>query len=1446
MKKKKITVLLALFIAELTFGTSRLYAAEEYSRDWSDLDEEHERMYGSEKTRKYPIDSIAVQRERWEGHSSCMVFWFYKSTDYPRYEAIRFWPFFGNLKSKIDERERTWALSGIYYHKTDRDYDYHHIFPFYASTRHRASVDRNILYFIRWGGKEGRRDTSYFNIFPLIFSNSYESKDGRDRGGDLTVFPVWYSDSSSTTSTYESKNRFIINPLFGYNSRYFRTASDQVSQDETWFWTPVIPLVYYHGAINRWHLNLFWLFDIARQGGATKRFFFLPFGYYSYNESHLGQETVSWSPLWLYGSTYQTARNGGEERLTERTFGFPLIPFLYYRSYSEHSGTHLNIVTLLDWSWNSAGDLERFCFIPFIFYYPGKESQPSSSVSPLWYYRSASNPKIGEETTLCVPLLPLFYSHSSTREGTHRNLFWLIDWGSKADGSFGHFWFIPFVFHNGGDGGYIHYFPFYFLLPGWTARKGVSFGLFHYHRWSPDEEVLWWPLRYYRENTCTNEKVSHWFPLWYSWENVSLFEAPKSSGTIVIPLYFSYEDARHSLTFFLPGISISSLKGPLAPDLMLMIGRRENSWYLDTDVSWLYDVFSISTRTTIRNPFASAQPGTSISAKNTTASPNGQTRDAKLPAAAVRHAKSPADDRATSPATPTLTRRNEISRESSTEFFGWKVLFGWLAWEHADTKRHFRLLPLAWFSWDEQSDNEVSHIFPLYFSYRDAQLEYFVLYPALLPLYGLARDGDSYMRAFLLNAYWIEYDAQKREYEHTALWPVFNLYTSPERFGWRIFPLFWYKTAGNGDTAVTRVISPLYYYHSLAGEGTRYERVVAPFLISTTEERAGSYSQSAAFPIIPIFFYTHDRTTNRPRTEGEAESTTVSTSHTLIPLYYYSETEDRLPAQNITARKSTFIGLPLVCYSSLSAAPRGSTPGIEQSTTFFPGFYRNADGESRHTNILGIIDFASNPEAHTSRFIFLPFYIGLYDEHRSHTIPPLLSHFEYGERYSQTVIALYWHKNDEEAHRGYRHFLPLWLSFSEGAGARSSSSLMIPALPIFYRNIEEERSELLRRTDTTSFILPLVTWMTREKSLADGSMTTTDFYLAGLPLLSCSSTETKEGDTIRSSSTFFFMGYYHHSESGYSHTNLLGIFNWRYDAKRDESFNYLFPFFAYEGNDRKGYFSIPGLLSYYGWDGDIRQILIGGLFWHRYDPARQERYLHLFPLLISRWGQDSSTFIFLGTYWHFSQDYSRQNLWYLFDHRHRRQHDHDEWNLLFGLVNYESSDLEHTFRLARGMLAEYASRANSPDWSAHMLWLGYERRGEYRQYNFLPLAYYSEDTSSSTWCFPLALQYYARTGASVFHVVGGGIIYYRNCEPAERRDRAMVLLGTLWNYVEKPTQDNAREYESRGMIWGLLWEYETEQANGAETWSQFSMLFRLYRHINDNGEVTHRFLGISI
>ncbi len=1430
-----------LFTITLIFSAAPLYAAEEYSRDWSDLDEEHERMYGSERTKKFRDDAFFYQYELWEGHTSRMIFWVYKSTDYPRYEAIRFWPFYGNLKSKIDERERTWALSGFYYHKTDRDYDYHHIFPLYASTRYRTSIDRNILYLIQWGGKEGPRDTSYFNIFPLIFSNSYESKDGKDRGGDRTIFPVWYSDWSETTSTYESKNRFQINPLWGYNSRYFRTASNQVSQDDTWFWSPVIPLVYYHGTITRWHLNLFWLFDLERQRGTTRRFFFLPFTYYSYNEALNRQETVSLTPLWLYGSTFETAKNGGAERLTGRTFGFPLIPFLYYRSYSERNGTHLNLITLLDWSWNAAGDLERFCFIPFIFYYPGQAGQQSSSVSPLWYYSSVANPKIGEETTLCVPLIPLFYSHSSTREGTHRNLFWLIDWRSRADGSFGHFWFIPLVFHNGGEGGYIHYLPFYFRLPGWTEREGISFGLFHYYRWSPDEEVLWWPLRYYRENTRTNEKVSHWFPLWYSWNNVSLFEAPKSSGTIFIPFYFSYEDERHSLTFFLPGISISSLKGPLTPDLMLMIGRRENSWYLDTDVSWLYDVVSVSTRTTIRNPFAPAQPDTGSAAKSAIAPPAAARGGAKLTSAET--AKSPATETA---ASPTLTRRNEISRETSTEFFGWKVLFGWLAWEHADTKRHFRLLPLAWFSWDEQSDNEVSHIFPIYFSYKDAQVEYFVLYPLLLPLYGMSRDGDSYMRAFLLNAYWIEYDAQRREYEHTVLWPAFNLYTSPERFGWRIFPLFWYKTAESGGTSMTRVVSPLYYYHSRAAEGSRYERVVAPFIISTTEERPGSYSQSAAFPVIPIFFYNHDRSANRPRTEGQAESTSESTSHFLIPLYYYSQSEDRFPGQSITACKSTFIGLPFIYYSSFSIPPHNSTPGVEQSTLFFPGFYRNADGERRHVNIIGLIDYGSDPAAHTGRFLFLPFYIGLYGEHCSHTIPLLFSHFEHGERYSQTVIALFWHKNDGEAHRGYCHFLPLWLSFSEGTEARSSDSLMIPALPIYYRGVDRERTGLMRGTGTTSFFLPFAIWQTREKSLADGSMPTTDFTLLGLPLLYYSSTETAEGDTIRSSSTFFLLGFYRHTDDLESHTNLLGFLNLRYDAKRDESFNYLFPFFAYEGNERKGYFSIPGILLYYGWDGDIRQILIGGLFWHRYDPARQERYLHLFPILISRRAEDSSTFIFLGTYWHFSRDYSRQNLWYLFDHRHRRLNGYDEWNMLFGLVNYESSEMEHRFRLALGILAEYTSRANSPDWSAHMLWLGYECRGEYRQWNFLPLAYYSEDAASGTWCFPLALQYYARTGESVFHVVGGGVIYYRNFEPAERRDRAMVLLGTLWNYVEKPTQDNARDYESHGMLWGLLWEYETERANGAETWSQFSMLFRLYRHINDNGEVTHRFLGISI
>ena len=87
---------------------------------------------------------------------------------------------------------------------------------------------------------------------------------------------------------------------------------------------------------------------------------------------------------------------------------------------------------------------------------------------------------------------------------------------------------------------------------------------------------------------------------------------------------------------------------------------------------------------------------------------------------------------------PKLSRKKSVSREESLSFSGYSLLFGLLSYEAADTRRHFRLLPLSWFSWDKTSDDKV-YVAPLFLWYQTEVLEYFVFFP----FYGKQKDEDA-------------------------------------------------------------------------------------------------------------------------------------------------------------------------------------------------------------------------------------------------------------------------------------------------------------------------------------------------------------------------------------------------------------------------------------------------------------------------------------------------------------------------------------------------------------------------------------------------------------------------------------------------------------------------------------------------------------------------------
>ncbi len=67
----------------------------------------------------------------------------------------------------------------------------------------------------------------------------------------------------------------------------------------------------------------------------------------------------------------------------------------------------------------------------------------------------------------------------------------------------------------------------------------------------------------------------------------------------------------------------------------------------------------------------------------------------------------------------------------------------------------------------------------------------------------------------------------------------------------------------------------------------------------------------------------------------------------------------------------------------------------------------------------------------------------------------------------------------------------------------------------------------------------------------------------------------------------------------------------------------------------------------------------------------------------------------------------------------------------------------------------------------------------------------------------------------------------------------MALMGIAYNEVQQPE----RGYRARGSLWGLLWNYETEDTG----FRKFSVLKILYsRTVEIDGDIRTRILGITL
>ncbi len=429
------------------------------------------------------------------------------------------------------------------------------------------------------------------------------------------ILPLYYH----LASKIDNRRKTVIFPLLTYVKTNGAEATKYI----------LFPAYYSsisNGGYNKSVFLLFW-WGLQHNRPDEKQYrdtFFLMIPLLSYYNSYISEaskykEYVT--PL-LY---YETKSDGNEY-----TFWAPIIPLIYNHSNKAHG--HRNILWVLDYSWDTDG-INRFWFVPIVMWEKGSDGY-LSLLTPLYINNKHANgdycyhlmpflaawknsnnayiakqyitPLFGsrtvtEETShktvyknLWFPVIPVFY-HSTGGDSSHANLMWFIDYRTHK-GSLQSLWIAPFIFHEYGQNGYRYYIPFY-CRPDITKDVGKSFGIFHYHAWTRNADILWiWPYYHNKKYRSSDEHAgstiasyTHILPVYFSWCNA------KSQGRLILPLVYNYKNEKTTIHINITGYARKSYTGMFAPDFTMNTGTGE-TMYLDTDISWLYEMWSFSSR----------------------------------------------------------------------------------------------------------------------------------------------------------------------------------------------------------------------------------------------------------------------------------------------------------------------------------------------------------------------------------------------------------------------------------------------------------------------------------------------------------------------------------------------------------------------------------------------------------------------------------------------------------------------------------------------------------------------------------------------------------------------------------------------------------------------------------------------------------------------------------
>ena len=1386
-------------------------------------------------------------------------------------ETTNVFPLFLSYRNNNPETEQSLTVIPplLYFDKTDKK-DYSRLYgPYYTSRNDASNTESNHILPLWFHFQEGAVST---HILPFFLS---------------------YHRSNP-----ELKKSFTFIPLLYYNdesgddySRFYGPVYSSVETSEQAKSLHVIPLYFSWEDESGTHKNIIGLFDWEKnEKNELLNFWAMPFFFYGRDTND--PEEYYWHilpPVWMSFHTGETDlyiglpiipvfhasdenesstfaglfwRYNNEKEESSSYHAFPLIytwfekdeysvtvlPLISWGNESHSSGYDFYSLTPL-WYYTDTEDRERNTsetwFISPLLYYDSEMSRPSEKsrlirttiINPLFYHHnniSKENLDIEFYNTLAIPLLPvLYYSHSETDEGTLRNALILANWRTNKEGDLERLWISPFYYHKKDD--YLHVTLFYHRPGPAEAKEGFSAGLFHYHGWSPEHDLM----------------VS--LP-YYSWD----YEEG-SRGSIFIPAWIKYESrneegVQKSVNIYFGGISSSKAAG----DLDFGTGKT-GKWFFDTEYSFMYNLFSVAGRVSIPNPFAGDKETNDESKKDekkeekSIIAKNDKTGIDDTNKTGIEDVKKGGLD---GPSLeyfgkneqeierkreeqkkemersdlPRFTRKNDVEREDSEYYFRTTLLYGLFSYQWADTKRHFRFFPFAWFTWDTRSDDGVQTIPFVYLNYNSDETSFYVIGP-VIPLYGHQRQGKSYIKSYGAFLYLREYDDETKQDEYSVLWPLVNWYDSPTRDGFRILPLLtWHKNTHTQEEESTRTISPVYYksyfkYKYKDGRVEEEGKTINPVWFSSTSGSA-NYSNYLGLTLLPVFGYAdstqkneytdHSDTRSQPLTNetgGETKKSDENTRQKLVrtrggnwwylfPFVYRStentEIKDKQERIVKSSEESLLVGLPLLYAASYTE--RNQTPAPENEGN---NKGKNEGDESVEA------DQGVGTETYHSTFFLMGYY----------------SYEDEAEESSSFLGGLYGTHEEKKTGKGYTsllygltnsHYspeesswkvLPVVYRYKQNRKDFTESVWLFPALLTYYSHEEsfktpepgDKKAPDARQSKKSETVIfsPLFYyewWGDTQANEYDSTLS--------IPFLLYYSDESRGANQIAKNTHFLFPLFFNDRDEFDNHWNVALLFDVNFDRKTDTLERFWF---------------IPLVFYAPGEDGYVWS----GPFYYGENSYNKQTTLHLFPLYLSWVTPEESTRLIFGLYTHSSEKYSRQNFFYLFDHQNDLEARESTWNFLLASVHFHSDPYENTFRLFYGLLAGFEynlteGKSYSDDYDFNLLWLRNFRESETKHFSFIPLWWYESNPVGKT--------------ESEWTLVLPPLLTYINSSTDYRGGSSYFLLGTYFYNSEQYSRQNffyLYDHYREGEIDTYDFALKTIHFEFSPKETEFALFFRL-------------------